>query len=145
MAFTLRPTALDDAGLRAALKNYAEEWSRWSNIRLDIQDVGFIKDRLPAEVETTIYRVAQEALTNVTRHATGATRVNVLLQRGKRHILTIIEDDGAGFNSDAPVTKQKLGIAGMRERAALVEGTLTIESTPGVGTTVFLHIPLKAD
>ncbi|MES2462517.1 MAG: PAS domain S-box protein [Armatimonadota bacterium] len=163
LSFTLRPTDLDDIGLIGALANYAQEWSGWSGVPVDLQTIGFKTDgrepdRLPPEIETTIYRVTQEALTNVLRHAvpapvasgpgnqTGASRVCIIVQRRASQVIATIEDDGPGFDVDAalnlPPGKRRLGIFGMQERARLAGGTLTIESLPGTATTVFLRLPL---
>lgn len=150
LAVTLRPTALDDLGLATALTNYAREWSRWSGIPADVEAVG-LEPRLPVEMETTIYRVAQEALTNVLRHGRDgrepqASRVSILLQRRQGEVLAVVEDDGPGFDVEAvlglPPGERRLGIFGMQERARLAGGTLTIESEPGQGTAVTLRLPV---
>ena len=144
LALELRPTALDDLGLVAALTHYAETWSQRSGLEIDYHTTGMDGERLPAQVETALYRVVQEALTNVLKHAQ-ARRVNVVLQRSSGHVSATVEDDGRGFDSDAgadPVAGTRLGIIGMRERAALVGGSLTIESTPGRGTTILTWVPL---
>jgi signal transduction histidine kinase len=140
LALELRPTALDDLGLPAAVANYTEGWSERSAIEIDFQKAGSWEGRLPAPVETALYRVIQEALTNVLKHAR-ARRVSVVLQRSAGVVSAVIEDDGKGFDPDS-LTTHRLGILGMRERAALVGGTLTVESTPGSGTTVLARIPL---
>lgn len=151
LAVALQPSIFGELGLGASLVSYADEWSRWSGIPVQVEQVG-LEDRLPGEVETTIYRVAQEALTNVLRHAVEgagerrATRVSVLLQRRGTEALTVIEDNGPGFDVEAvqalPPAERRLGIFGMQERARLAGGTLTIESAPGQGTTLFLRLPL---
>jgi signal transduction histidine kinase len=96
-------------------------------------------------VETTLYRIAREALTNVFRHA-GARRVSVLLERRASHVSLIVEDDGQGFDAIARLrvsaTEGKLGLLGMQERATLAGGSVEIESSPGAGTTVFVRLPL---
>jgi signal transduction histidine kinase len=97
-------------------------------------------DRMPREVESCLYRVVQEALTNVIKHA-GAGNVSVLLAPGERDLTLIVEDDGAGFDL-ATVDTARLGLVGMRERVALVDGSLTVESAPGVGTTLRVTVPL---
>jgi signal transduction histidine kinase len=96
--------------------------------------------RLAAETETVVYRVVQEALANVSRHA-GATQVSVtVVQLGDR-VRTLVEDDGAGFDVTAQTPRGHLGLHGMDERARLVSGTLRVSSTPGSGTTVLLEVP----
>jgi PAS domain S-box-containing protein len=142
LALELRPTALDDLGLQTALANYAESWSERSGIEVDFQSAGMDGDRLPAPVETTLYRVVQEALTNVLKHA-AARRVSVVLQRSRGHASALVEDDGRGFDFESDgANGHALGILGMRERAALVGGDLTIESGVGRGTTVIARVPL---
>ena len=145
LAAELRPAALDGLGLGGALAQYADEWSAHANVLVDLHLRGLDEARLPRTVETTIYRIVQEALTNVLRHAR-ATRVSVIVERRSGHVLTIVEDDGRGFDVDrvtgAPDAGPRLGLLGMRERAALVRGVLTIEAVPGYGTTVFARIPL---
>jgi two-component system CheB/CheR fusion protein len=145
VAMELRPTALDDLGLPTALRNYAEEWSERSGIGIDFRGPGGEAPRLPPHVETAVYRIVQEALTNVIRHAR-ATRVSVIVERRPDHLLAIVEDNGTGFAADAAAGPGRgpggLGLPGMKERAALAGGTLEIESSPGKGTTVFARIPL---
>ena len=144
LAWELRPTALDDWGLHTALSNYLEEWSERCGIAVDFHSNGLIQQRLPSHVETTVYRIVQEALTNVLKHA-AARRVSLLLENRQGRLLVIVEDDGRGFNVEALMNEsdssRRLGLIGMQERVTLVGGTLNIESTPGAGTTVFVHIP----
>jgi PAS domain S-box-containing protein len=145
LALELRPTALDDLGLQAALANYAEGWAERSGIEVDFHGAGLDGVRLPVLIETTLYRVVQEALTNTLRHS-GAQRVSVVLQRSPGQVSAVVEDDGRGFDSDGAQavtgTDQRLGLLGMRERVALVGGTLTVESDIGRGTTVIARVPL---
>jgi PAS domain S-box-containing protein len=141
LALELRPTALDDIGLPAALSNYIEAWSDRSGIESDFHSLEFEGQRLPAAVETALYRIVQEALTNVLRHAE-AQRVSVVLQRFDDRVAAIIEDDGKGFDVES-VPKYRLGILGMRERAALVDGSLEVEAGIGRGTTVIARIPIN--
>ncbi|QVL34115.1 PAS domain S-box protein [Telmatocola sphagniphila] len=140
LALELRPTALDDLGLQAALVNYTEGWSERTGIELDFHSVGLDVNRLPPAIETAIYRVIQEALTNILKHAT-AQRVSVVLQRKIDFVSALVEDDGRGFDAEA-VDVNRLGILGMRERVALVGGTLVVESGLNQGTTVIARIPL---
>src|SRR5690606_21420944 len=100
--------------------------------------------RLPPEAETNLYRVAQEALHNVVRHA-DATHVTVLLQRIDGALLLVVEDDGCGFDPASLATAGHLGLLSMRERAALAGGTLEIESRPQAGTAVFVRVPLEEE
>jgi signal transduction histidine kinase len=147
LARELRPAALDDLGLPAALRRYAEGWSQYSGVSVDFHSDDIGADRLPPHIETTVYRVVQEALTNVLRHA-HAQRLSLLLERRHDHVLAIVEDDGSGFDAEAvmaaPDIQGRLGLLGMQERVGLVGGVLEIESTRGVGTTLFVRIPLVA-
>jgi PAS domain S-box-containing protein len=144
LAWELRPTALDDWGLQTALSNYVEEWSERYSIPVDFHSIGLDQGRLTPEIEATIYRAAQEALTNILRHAE-ARRVSLILERRQDHVIAIFEDDGHGFDTEAVMdttrTQRWLGLLGMKERVALVGGTLQVESTLGAGTTLFVRIP----
>ena len=140
LVWELRPTALDDLGLRAALTNYVQDWSKRTGISVQLHTSGLSDRRLPSEVDTALYRIAQEALTNVVKHSRSA-HVEVILERRPDHVLLIIEDDGVGFESgNAASAGQGFGLLGMRERAALVGATLEIESAAGKGTTILARI-----
>ena len=138
LAWELRPSTLDDLGLVAALARLAADWSARSDVTVDFLSPP-IASRLPADVETALYRVAQEALTNSFRHAR-ARRVSVLLDWQPGQVTLVVDDDGVGF---APVsTTGTLGLTGMRERMEMVGGTLQLESAPGSGTSVYARVPL---
>jgi PAS domain S-box-containing protein len=144
LALELRPTALDDLGLRVAVANYVEGWGERAGVEVDFHATGLDGDRLPAPVETALYRVVQEALANVLKHA-GAGRVNVALVLAPGHVSAVVEDDGVGFDPDAapdPAGGHRLGLLGMRERVALVGGSLSVESAPGRGTTIIARVLL---
>lgn len=142
LALELRPTALDDLGLPAALASYLEEWAGRAGVRVEFHSAGLDRDRLPPAVETALYRVVQEALTNVLKHGR-ARRVSLVLQRTPDGVVATVEDDGRGFDPDAhPPDAGRLGLLGMRERVELVGGVLTVESAPGRGTTVIARVPL---
>lgn len=144
VALRLRPTALDDFGLAAALRSAVEEWARGAGAEVTLDAAGLGPARLPPEVETALYRVVQEAVHNALKHA-GPRRVSVLVERRNGHATVIIEDDGAGFDAGALLAHPpagRLGLVGMRERLALVGGTLEVESAPGSGTTVFARVPI---
>jgi PAS domain S-box-containing protein len=141
LVWELRPTALDDLGLRAALANYVQDWSLRAGVRADLHTSG-LSDRLTSEVETTLYRIAQEALNNIAKHAR-AENVDVILERRSDHVSLIIEDDGVGFeHGNASTPHQGFGLLGMQERAALVGATVQIESAAGEGTTIIVRMPL---
>ncbi len=138
LALELRPAALDHLGLCVALTSYAEAVAARSNLEIDVHCDMLDDLQLTTTVETGIYRIAQEALTNVVKHAQ-ADRVSVILERRPNLLQLIIEDDGIGFD---PFTHSaKLGLSGMKERAALLGGTATIESSVGNGATVYARIP----
>jgi signal transduction histidine kinase len=142
LVWQLRPTALDDLGLRAALANYVQDWSRRVKIPADLHASGLLDERLPPEAETTLYRIAQEALTNIANHSR-ASKVDIILERQTDSVVLIVEDNGVGFDQDtssAPRDDGGFGLLGMYERAALVGAQLQIESTPGTGTTILLRL-----
>ncbi|MBV9926956.1 MAG: PAS domain-containing protein [Acidobacteria bacterium] len=143
LAWELRPAALDQLGLDAALQTFVQEWSRQFGVEADYRGLGDGAPRLAPEVETNLYRILQEALQNVHKHA-GATHVSVLLERDDGRVSLIVEDDGRGYDPDAEEsagTKKGMGVTNMRERASLVGGEVEIESTPGAGTTIYVRVP----
>lgn len=146
LAWDLRPPALDDLGLHLALQRYVEHWSERSQIVVDWHTNGFTSRRLPSRVETTLYRVVQEALTNVLKHAQ-ASRVSLIMRAAADSVSAIVEDNGRGFDAELTMhaldPHYKLGLVGMQERVLLVNGTLNIESVFGYGTTVYVRIPLN--
>jgi len=135
----LRPSALDDLGLTAALERYAEDFSiRYDGISADVQ--ANLPDRLPPAVETALYRIVQEAMTNAARHGDG-TNVSILLVQRPDTVRAIIDDNGSGFNPEAVRRNQtSVGVHAMQERAELLGGQLEIESGPD-GTTVYVEVP----
>jgi len=140
LVWQLRPTALDDLGLRAALANYIKDWSQRVRVHAQLHTSGLLEDRLPSDAETTLYRIAQEALTNVARHSR-ATSVDVILERRGDQVVLIVEDNGVGFDPARTTSERRgFGLLGMQERAALVGGTLQIETQPGKGTSVLLRM-----
>ncbi|MEW6404823.1 MAG: sensor histidine kinase, partial [Chloroflexota bacterium] len=140
LSMRLRPRVLDDLGLAAALERLAHEWQARYKIPVDV--VIQMSERLPGDVETAIYRIVQEALTNIARHAQ-AHSTSILVERRGDAVRAIVEDDGIGFYADTNHGERHLGLLGMRERAELLNGTLTIESMPEHGTSVFIEIPLN--
>ncbi len=139
IALDLRPSVLDELGLEAALKRYVREVGE--RYGLEVELVTRLPLRLPPEMETVLYRVAQEALTNVVRHAR-AQRVSVVLTAHRDAVQLVVEDDGVGFDPRR-VAPARLGLAGMRERVELLGGQFRLESAPGEGTTVYARLPLK--
>gem|GEM_PF-2167434 len=143
LSYELRPSALDDLGLEAALKRYIKELSQHADINIEYELHHCKNIRLISVIETTVYRVVQEALTNVIRHA-GAQNVKVSLKCDDKNMEVIVEDDGKGFDFTALQKEhQTLGLFGMTERATLVGGELIIDTESGKGTKVILRIPLE--
>ena len=144
LAWEIRPTALDDLGLQTAIQQFLEEWSERCPLVFDLH-LALQDRRLSPATETALYRVLQEAIVNIVKHAS-ATRVGVILDAGEAEVRLIVEDDGRGFvwrETGSPSTPEmQLGLLGMRERLALVGGTLEIETSPGAGTTLLIHVPI---
>lgn len=140
LAWQLRPSVLDDLGLVAALGRYIEDYQHRYRIQVDFVTRG-LDERLPIALETSLYRMVQEGLTNIVRHAQ-AKNASVLLEQRQNGIRVIIEDNGIGFEPDKQAYSQKsLGLQGIRERTQLFGGKLTIESQSGQGTSLFIEIP----
>jgi PAS domain S-box-containing protein len=139
IAWELRPAALDELGLARVLDTYVREWSRHTGVRAEFYSRPGNLERFPPEVEASIYRIAQEALNNVGKHA-HAQSVNVLLELRDDNLALVVEDDGVGFRATAK-GETMIGLAGMQERALAVGGTLEVEPTPGGGTTIVACIP----
>ena len=139
LAVELRPKALDDFGLVSALERLVETFREQTGIQVDLEPrLG--EERLSPDVETTLYRITQEALTNVVKHAQ-AKRVSIVLTRRNGSVAAVIEDDGRGFSADSE--DNGLGLLGMRERITLVGGRLDVESSPGSGTTLSIEVPAR--
>jgi PAS domain S-box-containing protein len=142
LALALHPPELHE-GLEAALETYIHEWSHRYGIAADIATTGVRDRKIADDVCTAVYRIMQEALTNVVKHAS-ATHVSVIVDKPDGHVNLIVEDNGHGFDVAAATARvngeRRLGMAGMRERAALVGGTVTIESS-AAGTTVYVRLP----
>jgi len=144
LAWELRPAALDDLGLPEAAAAFLEDWSHNYKISSEFDLQGFEDRRLPPRTETQLYRIMQEALNNIAKYAK-ATRVNVLLSWRQNQVALVVEDNGVGFDLAAVESRslpgKGFGLMSMHERAALVDGTLQIESTPNSGTTVYARLP----
>jgi signal transduction histidine kinase len=139
LAVELRPKVLDDFGLVPALERLTSGFTEQTGIAVELEP--HLPDvRLPSDVETALYRIVQEALTNVVKHAQ-ATKVSVVLTQVDRVVKMVIEDDGRGYSVDV-VGGDGLGLVGMRERAALLGGRLVTESSPGAGTTLVAEVRL---
>jgi signal transduction histidine kinase len=146
LSWELRPSALDHLGLVVALEHFIREWATRPGPKIDFHARGFDGDRLPDHFEIALYRVVQEAITNIMKHAS-ATQASVILERLPDKARAIIEDNGRGFDIDTVLHRGeavgRLGLLGMQERVELVGGRLDIESTAGTGTTVFVEIPVS--
>jgi two-component system, NarL family, sensor histidine kinase DevS len=140
LAVELRPTALDDFGLVAALERLSASFAEQTGISVDFQ-TALADERLPEEVETALYRIVQESLTNVVKHAR-ARRVSILLARREGAVKAVVEDDGRGFDP-AELAGDGFGLVGMRERLALLGGRLEVESGPEAGTTIAAEVPIR--
>jgi PAS domain S-box-containing protein len=141
LSMSLRPPMLDDLGLVPALLWLVPHYSGQTGVQVDLRHLG-LERRLRAEVETAAFRIVQEALTNVARHAE-VKAAAVRLEAGPAHLLVQVRDQGRGFDVQAQGTGSA-GLAGMRERARLVRGHLAVDSRPGCGTLVSAVIPLEA-
>ena len=147
LAWELRPTELDQLGLENALGSFVREWSNTYGIDAEFHASKSISIGRPdPDLETNLYRIVQEGLNNILKHAK-ASSVSVLIEYRPREIVLIIEDNGVGFEPDSgpkgSLPGGGLGLVGMRERTALLGGTLEIESRSGEGTTVFVRVPNK--
>ncbi len=141
LAWELRPAALNDFGLFAALGEYMREWSHYSGVKAELLDSSIKDRRISYEAESNLYRIAQEALNNANKHAE-ARKVEVIFDKRGESIVLIVADDGKGFKPKTKLSRSAgVGLIGMRERAALIGGSLEIESKPGEGTTIFVRVP----
>lgn len=147
VAADLRPTAVDDLGVARALDAFCADWSKRSDIHIDLQTLGSQK-RMPADVEIAIYRIVQEAVNNVVKHAQ-AHNISIVIDQRTYEYRIIVEDDGIGLpaassSHELRIGSSGLGLSGIRERLALLGGSLSIEGGPGTGTTLFATIPLTS-
>jgi signal transduction histidine kinase len=144
----LRPSQLDDLGLVAALRWYVQAYQQRRGIQAEFVLQGE-PARLPAETETVLFRITQEALTNVAKHAE-ATRVTVSLETEPTQVAVMIADNGRGFDPDNVLQNERphtsgWGLLGIRERTRLIGGVCTIQSTPGQGSRIRVTIPLEKE
>lgn len=146
IAFELRPPILDDLGLSTACESLLNTWSGRTGVRVDFECRNWERERVHADVSLALYRVVQEALNNIAKHA-NSDRVGVVLEIHDSTAIVIVEDHGMGINleeyqKEEPKFRHRLGIRGMEERLAAVGGKLYIESESGVGTTILGRVPL---
>jgi PAS domain S-box-containing protein len=144
LARGLRPSVLVDLGLTAALERYAVDYAQAHGIAVDVQAQDPDPGRLPEEIETALYRIAQEALTNTAKHS-AAKRVGIVLRRQPDAVQLVVSDDGCGFESRGQGAQGRLGLSGMQERAALLNGSVIVDAKPGRGTRVTVRIPCAED
>jgi signal transduction histidine kinase len=151
IAWELRPPSIDELGLRKALASYIAEWSEQCGTEVDFHCDDPKLDEVPNEIATALYRVVQEGLTNIVKHAQRPSDVSVVITHQDATLQLIIEDNGCGFDVGANRAKPGnlktgnhggLGLDGMRERLSLIGGTLEVESAIGAGTTIFARITL---
>ncbi|MDG5786096.1 histidine kinase [Evansella sp. AB-P1] len=146
LAWQLRPTILDKFGLEVAIERYIEEFTKKYPVEFEIIINGIKVERLRPEIETAIFRIVQESLTNILKYAE-ATSISVIVMKHSHMISVIIEDDGVGFNVEKVLNKDpskyNLGLRGMQERVTLLGGTLNIESADNEGTAIMVKIPTK--
>ncbi len=140
LAVNLRPASLDHVGLISALEQYINEFRRQYSLNVEFETTGMQNYRLPSAVETAVFRIVQESLTNVVLHAQ-ATRVDVVVSLNEDAVIAIIEDNGVGFFPSLATDGDHLGLFGMHERVEMLGGSLAIESKPGQGTTVRAEVP----
>ena len=149
VAWQLRPASIDELGLRAAVADHISEWSAQTGVPADFHCQDVALDSVPDEVRTALYRVVQESLTNIVKHAGAVTSVSILIGWSDGVLRLSVADDGNGFETERVAGNRHfgtgLGIAGMRERLALIGGDLEIESSVGSGTTVFARIPVARE
>ncbi|MFT9598140.1 HAMP domain-containing sensor histidine kinase [Mesobacillus sp.] len=140
------PRFLEGRSIEDILERYAKDYQQRSNINISLEIDNRTKLDLSKQTKTTIFRIMQEALTNIAKYA-NATDVVITIENSKTHLILIIEDNGIGFDVNREFenmsSNKNMGLFSMKERASLVEGTLLIESEKGLGTTVFVRIPLK--
>ena len=137
----LRPASLDYLGLVAALEQLVKDSDQRYKMAVRFRATGFTEERrLPDYVETTIYRIVQEALTNAVRHA-NAKNLDVILEQREDKTVIIVEDDGIGFDTRTIGKSGHLGLVGMQERAQMIGAAMTIESEPGCGTIIVVEVP----
>lgn len=145
LASGLRPSVLDDIGLAAALERYFSDASKLNAIQSKLDLDGLQQLRLPRAVETALYRIVQEATTNAIRHG-AATEIRLTVRLDPQHVELTIQDNGSGFDTRSVLKRQtgtgSLGLWSIRERVALLSGTVQINSHPGAGTVVVVRIPL---
>jgi signal transduction histidine kinase len=141
ITWELRPAVLDDLGLVAALPRFIREWSQHYALQAEFRSSAFRAGDLSKEQEVVFYRIAQEALNNVLKHA-HASRVDVVLETRDNTVTMVIADDGVGFDAtDAETIENGYGLLGMQERATFIGAILDVESTPGQGTTIYVRCP----
>ena len=143
LAVALRPSVLDDLGLVPAVEMLVRDFINRQGIPVELTVIGFAEKRAETCTETCVYRIVQEALSNVARHAR-ATLVSVLLEWRGENIRGVIEDNGIGFEPELIDSKTKLGVLGMRERTQLLQGAFRIESSPGEGAMLVFEMPANA-
>ena len=142
LAWELRPPVLDGIPLVAVVAEFLQQWSRNTGVRVDFHYSPADPPRLSGDIPVNLYRIVQEGLNNVAKHAR-AQHVSVIFERRASELTLIIEDDGHGFDpDDQRVRRRGMGLVGIQERSAAIGGKLEVESSPGKGTTLFVRLPI---
>ena len=145
LATGLRPSVLDDVGLSAALERHFDDIHKVQGLVTNLDLSGLSLERLPRDIETTLYRIVQEATSNAIRHG-GATEIQLVVQRNAKTLELVLHDNGCGFDPIAAFRgcreSRSFGLCSMRERVDLLSGTLHVDSAIGAGTTVKVQIPV---
>jgi two-component system CheB/CheR fusion protein len=144
LAWQMRPVSLDDLGLATALRNYVKQWSGHFNISAQFRAGEHADGRFLPQIETNLYRIAQEGLNNCAKHA-DCTSAEVLLELRDRHLVLIVADNGVGFDPETVTKQGRWGLLGMNERARLIGGNIEVESTPDQGTTIYIQVPIGSE
>jgi len=139
LAVDLRPASLDHLGLVPALRQFTEGVIQKHGLAVHL-DIVNLEGRLPQNMETSFYRIIQEGLSNVVRHAK-ATQADIHIEQRQGKVLARIVDNGIGFNPETALEKERLGLLGMRERAEMLGGSLIVESSDGCGTQISVEVP----
>jgi PAS domain S-box-containing protein len=143
LARGLRPSVLDDLGFAPAVERLVQDQRRAHGVPVDLHLRFDTATRMGTDIETALYRILQEALTNAARHSQ-ATQIEVLIERDATHVRAVVEDNGCGFDVPTrPAAQGGLGLLGMQERASLLQGELAINSAKGQGTTLYIRLPLR--
>ncbi len=139
LAANLRPASLDHLGLEATLRQFLDQVNEKHGLKINL-DYDVASERLSADLEISLFRILQESVNNILKHAQ-ATQIDVMLKPRGDQLILMVEDDGVGFDPEEARRTKRLGLFGIRERAQAIGGDLVIESAPGKGTTILVEVP----